>query len=56
MATIVLSNDWAKYSSTDFWTINNVANKGSLKNGIDYTQTITVDTDTFPSNTILSWS
>ena len=56
MSTIVLSNDWAKYSSTDFWTINNVANKGSLKNGIDYTQTITVDTDTFPSNTRLSWS
>ena len=56
MSTIVLSNDWAKYSSTDFWTINNVANKGSLKNGIDYTQTITVDTNTFPSNTRLSWS
>ena len=56
MSTIVLRDNWAKYSSTDFWTINNIWNKGSLRNGIDYTQTITVDTDTFPSGTTLSWS
>lgn len=36
--------------------MNNVGGKGSLVNGVDYTQSITINDSTFPDGTILSWS
>jgi hypothetical protein len=56
MSTVVLSADWATYSSGAYWADTNPWGKGNLINGIDYTQTIALDPATFPNGTILSWS
>src|SRR5262245_26839011 len=56
MATIVIRDEWAESRCTHFYASNNVWNKSNLINGVNYTQTITIDTNTFPSGTTLSWS
>ena len=56
MATVVLRNDWERYSGTQFWAHNNVWNKVNLLNGANYTQTISINTEIFPIRTTLSWS
>ena len=56
MSKVVLSADYQRYSSGQFWADNNVANKGTLVNGVNYTQSISLDSLTFPDNTVFSWS
>src|SRR5690349_12664464 len=58
MAVSTISADWDTYqgSPPGWWAIQNPWNNGSLVNGLDYTQTVTVDSTSFPNNTILSWS
>ena len=54
--TTVLTSDWAEYVDGPYWAYNNVWGQGSLVNGVDYTQSITINNSTFPNDTILSWS
>ena len=56
MSKIVLTSDYQTYHLGAYWADNNVANKGSLVNGVDYTQSITLDDLTFPNNTVMSWT
>jgi len=53
------SADWATYQSGNspgWWAIQNPWNKGSLVNGKDFTQTVTVNTSTFPNASAINWS
>jgi len=57
MSVTTISADWAIYSNSGpYWAYNSPWNKGSLVNGVDFTQSITVDTSNFPNGTIINWS
>ena len=56
MPTTVLTSNWAEYFSGPWIAYNNVWGAGGLVNGVDFTQTITIDEATFPDGTVLSWS
>ena len=51
-----LSADWASYGAGPYWAYNSVWNKGSLVDGTDYTQSITLYPGTFPNSTAMTWS
>ena len=54
MAT--LNGNDQQYTSGDWWARNNVWGRGSLVNGSDFTQSVTLDTSTFPNGTVLQWN
>ena len=56
LSTAILTENWSKRSSGPWLAYNNVWGHGSLVNGVDFTQTITIDEATFPDGTVLSWS
>jgi hypothetical protein len=56
LLTTVLRLDWAQYSFGPWWANNNVWGRDSLINGVDYTQSITINDSTFPNDTVLYWS
>lgn len=52
---VFISEDWGIFEGDEWYAINNVWNKRDLVNGIDYSQTITVDTNVFPGGTSFNW-
>jgi len=56
--TTVISADWATYniSKGPYWAYNSTWNKGSLVNGKDFTQSLTLDNVNFPNGSVLAWS
>lgn len=56
--TTVISADWATYniSKGPYWAYNSTWNKGSLVNGKDFTQSLTLDNANFPNGSVLAWS
>jgi hypothetical protein len=55
MSTSVLTASWATYGKGAFWVMNNTWGAGSLVNGVDYTQSISYDSSTFPDGVTMSW-
>lgn len=55
MAKLSLTEDWADFTKGAYPAVNNPWGKGGLVNGQDYTQSITVETTTFPDDTLLTW-
>lgn len=56
---ILITGDWQSYQGTlqpGWWALDNPWNNGSLVNGKNYTQTITVTVNQFPNNTVANWS
>lgn len=53
---ITLADDWDAYASGPYRLVNNVWNKGGLRNGPDFTQSVTYEPATFPSGVTLNWS
>ena len=54
-AKIVLSASSAQYDPSGPWSANNSTwAAGSLVNGVDYTQSISIDGSTFPDGTLIS--
>lgn len=51
-----LQSDNAAFGKGPYWALNNVWNKGELKNGDDYQQNILIDESRFPENTTMSWA
>jgi len=51
-----LTANWATYALGSFWALNNVWGAGALVNGVDYTQSISIDRSTFPNGVTMSWS
>jgi hypothetical protein len=56
MSQVTLTADSATYGSGSFWAFNNVWGKGSLVNGVDYTQSISFVDSTFPDGITMSWN
>ena len=56
MSTSVLTSSWASYGKGSYWAFNNVWGAGSLVNGVDYTQSISFDSSTFPNGVTMSWN
>lgn len=57
MSLAKLSADNAKAAGGgSFWVLNNTWGKGSLVNGLDYTESITFDSSTSPSGIVISWN
>jgi hypothetical protein len=56
--TTVLFGDWATYniSNGPYWAYNSTWNRGSLVNGKDFTQSLTLDNANFPNGSVLAWS
>ena len=53
----VLAHDWETYSgSNSYWAVNNTWGASPFKNGPDYQQSITIDTQNFPNNTVIAWA
>lgn len=55
MVRKVLKKDWATYADGDFTLVNNPWNNGKLKNGPDYTQSVTFNTDDPTHNVLFKW-
>lgn len=55
MVRKVLKKDWATYTDGDFSLVNNPWNNGKLKNGPDYSQSVTFDTDDINHNVLFKW-
>lgn len=55
MSISALTGSWATYALGSFWVLNNVWGAGNLVNGKDYSQSITVNSDTFPNGVTMSW-
>jgi Ca2+-binding RTX toxin-like protein len=53
---VKLSHDWEEYGSGPYRAVDNVWGKDGLKNGVDYTQSVSLDTVTFPEGVKLEWS
>jgi Ca2+-binding RTX toxin-like protein len=53
---VTLAGDWDAYASGPYRVVNNVWNKGGLKNGLDFTQSVTYEPATFPDGVTLQWS
>jgi hypothetical protein len=54
-STVVLSADYAQWGTGPYYAFNSVWNAGSLINGTDFTQSIALNTSTFPNGTTISW-
>jgi hypothetical protein len=56
--TTVISRDWATYhiAKGPYWAYNSTWNKGSLINGKDFTQSLTLDHANFPNGSVFAWS
>jgi hypothetical protein len=53
---IKLTSDNQVYApGGNYWAHNSVWGKGTLVNGVDYSQSISINTITFPRNTVMSW-
>ena len=52
---VSLSQDWEEYRSGPYRAVNNVWGKDGLKSGVDYTQSVSLDTATFPQAIKLEW-
>ncbi|MGV3552868.1 GH12 family glycosyl hydrolase domain-containing protein [Rhizobium sp.] len=55
MVRKVLKKDWASYADGDFALVNNPWNSGRLKNGPDYTQSVTFYTDDINRDVLFKW-
>ena len=55
MSISVLTTSWATYALGSFWVLNNVWGAGSLVNGTDYSQSISIEATTFPGGVSMSW-
>jgi Ca2+-binding RTX toxin-like protein len=55
MAAMTLSADWTNYSFGPYVIENNVWNKGTLVNGVDYRQTISFETANVPNGIRFAW-
>jgi hypothetical protein len=53
---VTLTEDWESYASGPYRVVNNVWNKGGLRNGPDFTQSATLEPATFPGGVTLRWS
>jgi len=53
---VTLAGDWDEYASGPYRLVNNVRNKGGLRNGPDFTQSVTYEPGTFPDGVTLRWS
>ena len=61
MSSTTISQDWAYYKGANagqpgWWALQNPWGNGSLVNGTNYTQSVTVQPSSFPNDTVLSWS
>lgn len=56
MTRKVLKKDWAAWTDGDFSLVNNPWNKGDLKNGTDYTQSVTFDTNDITRDVLFKWN
>ena len=56
MSISVLSSSWATYGKGSFWALNNTWGAHSLVNGVDYTQSISFDSSTFPDGVTMAWN
>jgi hypothetical protein len=54
--TLTLSANSASYGDATYLAYNSTWNRGSLVNGTDFTQTISVPVASFPNSTVLTWS
>jgi hypothetical protein len=54
--TTILTADYATYTAKGYTLNTNPWGKGSLVNGVDYTQSISFDPTTFPNGIDFSWS
>lgn len=52
----IVSADNGTYSRSPYWAFNNDYGKGALVNGVNFTETITVDTAAFPIQTRMDWN
>jgi Ca2+-binding RTX toxin-like protein len=50
-----LSGDFDSYAFGDLYISNNTWNRQDLVNGVDFTQSVTFDTDTVPSGITFTW-
>ncbi len=57
-STVTVSADFETYglNAGPFWADNSTWNSGNLVNGTDYTQSITLNTSSFPNGTKIAWS
>jgi hypothetical protein len=56
-STVVLTDDWDTHNGTNgYWAINNTWGASPFQNGSDYKQSITIDTQNFPNNTVIDWT
>ena len=53
---VTLAGDWDAYAAGPYRVVNNVWNKGGLKNGPDFTQSVTYEAATFPDGVTFQWS
>lgn len=56
MTTVTITSSTGTYSANGYLAQNNPWNAGSQVNGVDYTNTITLDPATFPNGVNFSWS
>lgn len=56
MSTITITSNTGSYSANGYLVDNDPWNAGSQVNGVDYTNTITLDPATFPNGVNFSWS
>jgi hypothetical protein len=56
MSVMVLDSDTASYTNGDVSVKDNPWNKGSLVRDVNYTEIITLETNSFPNNTLISWT
>ncbi len=53
---VTLAGDWDEYASGLYRVVNNVWNKGGLRNGPDFIQSVIYEPATFPDGITLRWS
>src|SRR5580658_5368582 len=56
MFASVLTASWATYALGSLWVLNNTWGAGNFVNGVDYNQSITIDSTTFPNGVVMSWN
>ena len=56
MAPIIMSRDGQAWKVGDYVPFNNVWGKGSMQNGVDYTQSVTFNPSTVDGNVHFDWS
>ncbi len=53
---LTLTGNWDEYAFGPYRVVNNVWNRGGLRNGPDFLQSITLDEATFPGGITMAWS